>query len=179
MLGLRVGEVCGLSWPDVDLAAGTLKVRQQVQPVGKGRVQLAPLKTAASRRTLTLPAMLIATLKAHKVRQLEERLLAGARWVPGDLVFSLRDGRMVRPEQARHAFSDVLRAANVPQVKFHTLRHTAATLLLQDGTPLFDVSRILGHAEIGITANTYGHLVEDMTAGAAARMDRLLARAKG
>lgn len=63
-------------------------------------------------------------------------------------------------------------------MKFHTLRHTAATLLLLDGTPLFDVSRILGHASIGTTANVYGHLVDDMTAGAAARMDRLLAKAK-
>jgi integrase len=86
---------------------------------------------------------------------------------------------MVRPEVARAVLTELLEAAELPRVKFHVLRHTAATLLLQDGAPLFDVSRVLGHAGIAITANTYGHLVSDMTANAAARMDRLLTRAKG
>ena len=108
------------------------------------------------------------------------RLQAGARWAnTGDLVFTLPDGRMVRPEAARAVLTELLATAQLPRVKFHALRHTAATLLLQDGAPLFDVSRVLGHAGIAITANTYGHLVSDMTAGAAARMDRLLTRAKG
>jgi integrase len=177
-LGLRLGEVTGLTWPDVDLTAQTVRVRQQVQAT-KGSVGVAPLKTAASRRKLTLPVVLVAALKAHRVRQLEERLQAGPRWAQvGDFVFTMPMGGIVRPNHARDVLTALLTAAGLPRVRFHTLRHTAATLLLQDGTPLFDVSRILGHAEISTTADIYGHLVDEMTAGAAARMDGLLAGAR-
>ncbi len=78
LLGLRVGEACGLAWADVDLEGGALKIRQQVQP-GFG-VKIAPLKTAASRRTLTMPARLVALLKTRRTAQLEERMKAGAAW---------------------------------------------------------------------------------------------------
>jgi integrase len=71
----------------------------------------------------------------------------------------------------------LLASVGLPHMRFHALRHTAATLLLMDGAPLFDVSRILGHAEIGTTADTYGHLVDEMAAGAAARMDALIGKA--
>lgn len=175
-LGLRLGEVSGVTWADVDLRGATIRIRQQVQET-KGAVTLQPLKTAASRRKLGLPAVLVTALKAQKVRQLEERLQAGARWAQaGDLVFTMPDGAMVRPAHARRVLRALLTAAGLPRVRFHALRHTAATLLLQDGVPLFDVSRILGHAEISTTADIYGHLTDEMTAGAATRMDGLLGR---
>lgn len=177
-MGLRIGEVSGLAWADVDLPARTLKVRQQVQAIGEGPV-LGPLKTAASRRTLALPSMVVEVLKAHRTRQREERLKAGQAWrQDADLVFTMPTGRAVHPDHARHVLTDLLTAAGIGHRRFHVLRHTAATLLLMDGAPLFDVSRILGHAEISTTADTYGHLVDEMTAGAAARMDALLGQKK-
>lgn len=175
-LGLRIGEVSGLAWDDVDLTARTLKVRQQVQALGIGILTLSPLKTANSRRTLSLPTLAIEALKARRKAQLEERLRAGANWT-GDadrLVFTTEKGAMLNPDRVREMLKASAESAGLGPTRFHALRHTAATLLLADGTPLFDVSRILGHAEISTTADIYGHLVPDMTAAAAARMDQLL-----
>lgn len=174
-LGLRIGEVCGLAWRDVDLDARTLKVRQQVQALGMGVLDLAPSKTASSRRTLALPMVAIESLKARRKAQLEERMRAGADWKGNadDLVFTTVQGKM-HPTTVREVLKETLAAAGLAATKFHNLRHTAATLLLADGTPLFDVSRILGHAQISTTSDIYGHLVPDMTASAATRMDQLL-----
>ncbi len=177
-LGLRIGEVTALRWADVDLVGRTVKVRQQLQAV-QGRIEVAPLKTTTSRRDLILPALVVTALKVHRVRQMEERLQAGRRWAQvGDFVFTMQTGSVVPPGHARGVLTGLLVAADLPHVKFHTLRHTAATLLLQDGTPLFDVSRLLGHADITTTADIYGHFVDEMAEKAAGRMDGLLARAR-
>jgi integrase len=173
--GLRIGEVSGLNWADVDVTRGVLRVRQQVQALGKGIITLAPLKTASSRRTPSLPALAVEALKTRRKAQLEERLRAGSDWEGADdLVFTNQQGRMVHLTTVRDVLRETLKSAGLDKVKFHTLRHTAATLLLTDGTPLFDVSRILGHAQMSTTADVYGHLVPQMTAGAASRMDALL-----
>jgi integrase len=173
-MGLRIGEASGLTWPDVDLDGRTVKVRQQVQALGNG-LTLAPLKTQNSRRTLSLPALVVDALKAHRVKQLEERMRAGADWNnQHELVFTTATGRPVNPTHVRDVLAGLLAAAGLDPMKYHGLRHTAATLLLADGTPLFDVSRVLGHSQIGTTADIYGHLVPDITANAAARMDVLL-----
>lgn len=112
-----------------------------------GGAVLTPLKTAASRRTLALPAEAVTALKAHRVRQLEDRRLAGAQWAQaGDYVFTLPTGAVGNADHARDALQAMLAVANLPRVRFHTLRRSAATLLLGAGVPLFDVSRILGHA---------------------------------
>lgn len=175
-LGLRIGEVSGVAWTDVDLERRVVKVRQQVQYLGKGALRLTPLKTATSQRTLTLPALAVETLKARRKAQLEERLRAGADW-RGDvdrLIFTTEHGGLLHPGTVRKVLKATLAAAGLAAIKFHGLRHTAATLLLTDGTPLFDVSRILGHSQISTTSDIYGHLVPEMTAGASARMDILL-----
>jgi integrase len=177
-LGLRIGEASGLCWDDVDLDARTLQVRQQVQVAGKGRLALVDVKTENSRRRLALPALVVSALQAHRVRQLEERLQAGPRWHTSPLVFTTADGRPLHPEHVRRALYALLEAAGLDRLKYHGLRHSAATLLLTDGTPLFDVSRILGHAQIQTTADIYGHLQPEMAAAAATRMDRLLATRK-
>ena len=178
--GLRIGEVSGVAWADVDLTRGVLRLRQEVQALGKGIISLAPLKTASSRRALSLPALAVEALKSRRKGQLEERMRAGADWQGSadDLVFTTAQGRMLHATTVRDVLSVTSKAAGLDVVKFHTLRHTAATLLLTDGTPLFDVSRILGHAQISTTADIYGHLVPEMTAGAASRMDQLLPKAK-
>ena len=89
-------------------------------------------------------------------------------------MFTTEQGGLLHPSTVRKVLKATFEAADLTATKFHALRHTAATLLLADGTPLFDVSRILGHAQISTTSDIYGHLVPEMTAGAAARMDSLL-----
>lgn len=163
----------------VDLDARALRVEQQLQALGKASgLTLAPLKTRNSRRALTLPTIAVKALKSHRKTQLAERLRAGAEWKnPDDLVFTMPNGRAVHPSHLRDGLALLLTAAGLPQVRYDALRHTAATLLLLDGAPLFAVSRVLGHSEISTTSDIYGHLLPEMTAGAAARMDTLL-RAK-
>jgi integrase len=175
-MGLRIGEASAVTWSDVDWDTNALRVRQQVQPV-KGGLVLAPLKTTNSRRRLTMPSLVVDALKARRVAQLEERLRAGGRWEnPHDLVFTSprRPGRPVHPTHARRLLASLLETTGLAGVRYHGLRHSAATLLLMDGTPLFDVSRVLGHAQISTTADLYGHLVPEMAATAAAKMDALL-----
>jgi integrase len=95
--GLRLGEITGLTWDDVSLDTGEIRIRQQLQKVGK-RLVLAELKTAKSRRTLAIPQTCIVALQAHRTRQLQERLKAGARWVETGLVFTTY--RQVKPGKA-------------------------------------------------------------------------------
>ena len=113
--------------------------------MGEGIITLAPLKTASSRRTLSLPVLAVEALKTRRKAQLEERMRAGCDWQGGvdDLVFTTEQGRMLQPSTVRKVLNATLKASGLASVRFHTLRHTAATLLLTDGAPLFDVSRIL------------------------------------
>jgi integrase len=104
-MGLRLGEVPGLTWADIDLETRALQVRQQIQDL-KGELSLVPLKTKNSRRTLAMPAIVVDALKARRVAQPGERLRAGATWQHAhDLVFTTPTGRAVSPGQARGALS--------------------------------------------------------------------------
>ena len=177
LLGLRLGEVSGLSWEDVDLDHRRVRIRQQLQAVPHRGLMLTEPKSQTSRRRLALPAIAVEALQRRRVQQQEERLRAGSTWSHAhDLIFTTPTGGAVSPDQLRYAFKTILRAAGVPPVKFHGLRHGAATMLLGAGVPLFDVSRVLGHSQIGVTADIYGHLVEDMAAGAAQTLDRVLSK---
>lgn len=183
--GLRLGEATGLRWEDVDLATGELRVRQQLQRVGKQLI-LQELKTAKSRRTLSLPAVCVDRLKAHRTRQLEERLKAGARWVETGLVFTtyrvckegkgehLQVGAGLHPRNVLRVLHALLESAKLPRVRFHDLRHSAASLLIATGVELVEVSMLLGHSELRVTADLYSHLQKQTAARAAHRMDAVL-----
>ena len=174
--GLRVGEILGLRWQDVDLEAGRLAIRQSIQRQrGAGLVAVEP-KTERSRRTIEVPAPLVAELKAHRVRQLEERLVAGTRWRDGGLVFASAVGTGLEPRNLHRAFKAMLKRAGLPDIRFHDLRHSAASLMLAQGVPLRVVMEVLGHSSISLTADTYSHvmpsLVRDATEKAAAILFR-------
>ncbi len=181
--GLRLGEALGLKWDDVDLETRELRVRQQLQRDGK-RLLLAELKTAKSRRALVLPAVCVDALKRHRTRQLEERLKAGVAWQETGLVFTTfarrggqrRIGTPLDPRNVLRALSAVLKAAGLPHVRFHDLRHSAASLLIAEGVELVEVSMLLGHSELRVTADLYTHLVKQTASKAAKRMDAILRR---
>jgi integrase len=183
--GLRLGEATGLKWADVNLDSGEMQIRQQLQVVGK-RLELQPLKTDRSRRTLMLPAVCVATLRAHRTAQLQERLKAGDRWGDSGLVFVTRAykpgkgrgrqvGTALHPRNVLRVFYGILDAAKVwPRIRFHDLRHSAASLLIASGVELVEVSMLLGHAEIRTTSDLYAHLVKQTASKAAKRMDAVL-----
>ena len=173
-LGLRQGEALGLRWRDVDLDEGRLQVRVQLQRYGDQWTLTEP-KSARARRTITLPPPINRALREHRARQLGERLAAGSTWDAGwDLVFVTRLGRPLDARNVTRSFRAITRRAGIRDVRFHDLRHTAASFLLAQGVDLRTVMEVLGHSQIGLTANTYMHVLPALRADAADRMGALL-----
>ena len=171
--GLRLGEGLGLRWADLDLDAGTLRVRQAVQRVD-GRLILKEPKTEKSKRTLALAPALVASLRSHRRRQAEERL-AARRWDDRGLVFTNGAGGPLEPANVLRAFKAHLSAAGLPAQRFHDLRHYAATFLLAEGVPARVVMDILGHSQISTTMDIYGHVLPAAHRDVAERVERFLA----
>jgi|SRR5579871_4431990 len=172
-LGLRQGELLGLRWQDIDFAAGTLSVHQALQRL-KGTVSFVEPKTSRSRRTLALPAFVSTSLKDQRRRQLEERLQAGAAWQESGLVFTTPVGTPLDGNNVTHQFQRTLARLGLPHQRFHDLRHCCASLLLAQGLSLKDVMDTLGHSQISLAANLYGHLYSEQRREIAARMEALL-----
>ena len=172
--GLREGELLGLRWSDIELSASSLHVSQQARRVkGKGITFTAP-KTDKGRRTVALPWVAVEALKRHRIAQLEERLGAGSEWIDNDLVFANEVGRPIeRQNLMRRSFVPLLDRAGLPRIRFHDLRHSAATLLLSQGVHPKVVQERLGHSSIGLTMDTYSHVLPDMQREAAAKLDAI------
>jgi integrase len=179
--GLRLGEATGLRWDDVNIETGEVRVRQQLQRVGKQMV-LQPLKTDKSRRTLMLPAICLEQLRKHRQRQLQERLKAGGDWCDTGLVFTTytrrgpgeRVGAPLHPRNVLRTLHRILSRAELPRRRFHDLRHCAASLLIAAGVELVEVSMLLGHSELRVTADLYSHLQQQTAATAARHMEAVL-----
>lgn len=172
-MGLRQGEALGLRWRDVDLRVGYLRISKQLQRV-HGAPQLVEPKTERSRRTLVMPPMISSALEAHRARQDQERGQAGSQWVDHDLVFATPFGKPLDGTAITKEFHRLLDQAGLPQRRFHDLRHSCATLLLVQGVSPRVVMDVLGHSQIGLTMNTYSHVIPDLRRDAAQRMEELL-----
>ncbi len=173
-IGLRRGEALGLRWQNIDFDAGTLTIRKTLQRIN-GKLSLVEPKTERSRRTLTLPQVALTALKAHRARQLQERLAAGSAWQETDFVFTTTIGTPLEGANiARRSFKKLLAKANLPNIRFHDLRHTAASLLLVQGIHPRVVMETLGHSQISLTMNTYSHVIPALQQEAADKMDALL-----
>jgi integrase len=172
-MGLRQGEALGLRWRDVDLDMGYIRVTRQLQRINH-KYELVELKTARSRRTLAVPAAIVAGLHRHKARQTGEHDAAGRRWHDTDLVFCRPNGYPLSGSVITHRFQDLLARAGLERRRFHDLRHSCATLLLAQGVPARVVMEVLGHSQISLTLNTYTHVLPELKREAADRMNDLL-----
>lgn len=185
-MGLRQGELLGLSWTDVDFGEGTFHVRRQLQRVPKklrgpgdgGRgtryVLREYTKTKKSRRTLPLPEPLFSALQRHRRRQIAAQLAAGTTWRnEWDLVFTTSIGTPLDGRNVTKRFQRILEASGLPRLVFHELRHSAATLLLAQGVALRTIMDILGHSQER-TTNRYAHRVPVMQADAAMKLQEAL-----
>jgi integrase len=171
--GLRQGEILGLRWPDVDLAAaGTVRVRAALQRVD-GQFALVEPKSTRSRRVVPLPAIVRAALVAHRERAALE---PPRRIEPvfDELVFTTTAGAPIDGINLTRRFQRILRAAGLPHQRFHDLRHGCASLLLAQGVPARVVMETLGHSQISLTLDTYSHVIPALGREAADRMDAVL-----
>lgn len=170
--GARQMELAGLQWADLDWLRGTLHISRQL--ARKGEV-FAPQKTRAARRTIALGTGTIAVLRNHQELQVQERVLAGSAWQEMDLIFTSKIGTGLHPKNlVDRYFKPLVKAAGVTEIRFHDLRHTAASIMLSRGVSIFAVSKILGHARPSITSDIYGHLVPGAMAGIGDMMDELI-----
>lgn len=173
-LGLRRGELLGLRWTDIDFGASQLRVMQTLQRIKGEGVVFGPPKSRRSRRVLTMPAILIRALKRHRAAQDDDRREAGPEWLETGLIFTTSTGRHVEPRNLNTAYTRLLARAGVRAIRFHDLRHTCATLLLARGVSPRIVMDILGHSQIAVTMNIYGHVIPAMQEEAADKIDAAL-----
>ena len=163
--GLRRGELLGLKWSDIDLEKGDLRVQRQIGRID-GKIIEMPLKTKNAYRTLPLSA------DAINVLMQQRRKTGNSEWV-----FPSPTGGPMSPDSVLHMLHRVLKRAGLPKVRFHDLRHTFATLALQNGVDIKTVSGMLGHFSAGFTLDTYAHVTTDAQLKAAQTMGNILSRA--
>ena len=160
--GLRRGELLGLRWDDADLDRGTLRVGRALVREG-GRQVLGETKNRRGRRQVNLTPRTVAALKAHRKRQLEQRVKLASLYEDHGLIFSSEHGTPLNPENlVKRSFKPLLNKAGLPEIRFHDLRHTCATLLLGRGVHPKIVQELLGHATIAMTLDTYSHYLPSM-----------------
>jgi len=171
-IGLRQGEVLGLEWNAVDLENAALAVTQTAQRIrGKGMILQRAAKTDKSLRTIPLPAFAVRKLRDHLETQERERIFAGEQWREHGLVFTSSVGTPIEPRSLLRHYHATLKALGIERRRFHDLRHTAASLLLAQGASLHDVKEILGHSQIRLTSDLYGHAYMSVKRTAIDRMD--------
>ncbi|MFJ9592362.1 tyrosine-type recombinase/integrase [Streptomyces virginiae] len=156
--GLRKGELLGLYWEDLDLDSGTASIHRSLQRTHTGGLTTLPTKTRASERRIALPTECIDSLKSHRKRQEEERNATNVGWKDSGLIFTTPTGGPLDPANMTRRFGRLLDRAGLRRIRFHDLRHSTATLLLEQGVDLVVIKELLGHAHIGVTAGVYAHV---------------------
>jgi integrase len=184
-LGLRRGEALDLRWQDIDFESRQIRIVQTLQRIGgprfdgqPSRLEFQETKTRRGLRSIALPETLMAALKAHQLHQLEHRMRIGPEWEDRDLVFPNPTGGPVDPTAVDRDFHHVLEKAGLGNCTSHGLRHSCASLLLNQGVTLREIMELLGHSGIGITADLYAHVLPDLKRQTAKAMDAFLAGGK-
>ncbi|HUW66292.1 MAG TPA: site-specific integrase [Spirochaetia bacterium] len=179
--GMRRGEVLGLRWQDIDFKTFRIHIKQTIlPPLAKGEpVVVSTPKTKKSKRTVTLPHSIIPDIKKHKTEQGKERISHSDIYQNNDLVVCRPDGTPLNPGSFSHQFGNLLDSNGLPHVRFHDLRHTHASRLLENGVDSKTISERLGHSDVGTTLKTYSHVSPKMRDKSAEVMDEILRKRLG
>jgi integrase len=172
--GMRRGELLALRWKDADLDRGVLAVTGSLQGETRATLTIATPKSGKS-RSVALGTVAVSALREHRKRQAQEQLLVGGDWRDLGLVFSTEFGDFLSPTTLRLALRRTLTRARLPIIRFHDLRHSAATLMLSRGVHPKMASEMLGHSTIAITLDLYSHVTANMQRQAADAIDAALA----
>lgn len=176
--GLRRGELLGLRWKDVDLDAGSITVTQNLVKTNKEVIFQEP-KTKLSRRTVNIPPAVVKELRAHKARQAGDKLLHGDKYSKLGLVFCKADGSPMNPQTLSKHFDKLIKKTKLNRMCLHDLRHTFATLSLQEGVSPRTIQETLGHHNTAFTLNVYSHVTDKMRQEATDKIGNLLASCMG
>lgn len=177
--GMRRGELLALKWQDLDLEQGTVQVRRILTRIpsklpGKGFEEAEP-KTDRRRRSIVLPSFTAEALKQHRLRQLGAKLTAGPAWQDHNYVFCTSIGTHLNPTRdVLDVLKSFLEKAGLPDIRFHDLRHSSATMLLGMKVHPKIVQEILGHSQISITLDIYSHVLPTMQEEAMRKVDEAL-----
>jgi integrase len=172
--GMRRGEMLGLQWADVDFERAVLSVKRTYSRGTDDKFELGQTKTASGRRQITLPSNLVGTLRAHRIKQLEDRLQMGEDYQDKGFVFANAIGEPVHPNTLAGHFSALIAAVELPRIRIHDLRHGHATLLMEDGVHPKVVSERLGHSNIKMTIDLYSHVTPTMQRQVSDRLEKLI-----
>lgn len=172
--GMRQMELLGLQWDDLDWIRQTIKVERQLARPNKTGVRFSSPKTRFGKRTVALGEQTTLVMRNHYERQQAGRQVSGEKWVEHGLIFTNSIGGPIIARNLLREFYKLLKVAGLPRIRFHDLRHTAASLMLNNGVAPIIVSRRLGHSRASITLDIYGHLIPSMQTEAAELIDQLI-----
>jgi integrase len=179
-VGLRRGELLGLQWEDIDLEQNTISLNHALTHNKTDGYVLKEPKTKTSKRTVSVPPSIMKDLKAYKVTKMKERIQAAELWKGGEhfFVFSNWDGKPFYPSGPTRWWTRFTKRVGFRFIRFHDLRHTSATLLINRGVHAKIISNRLGHADIRTTMNIYGHALRTADEGAADKFEDILSSKK-
>jgi integrase len=171
LTGMRQGEIMGLRWRDIDFDRNVIYIKQTLTQAAEIKVGA---KNASSVRSIHIPEKLVSELKIHRKMVLEERLYYGQDYEDNDLVICTRTGKPMIPRNLRKEFYNLTDKLELPKIRFHDLRHTHATMLIQQNVNVKLIADRLGHSDIETTLNTYSHVLPDMQKSVSEKLDKIM-----
>ena len=171
--GCRQSELLALRWSDLDWQKKTIRIQRQLARNNRQAGYYVPLKTKSAYRTIDLGQKTISKLREHYERQHQERVSV-KKWEENDLIFPSSRGTPQDQFNIYHKFKTLIKTAGLPEIRFHDLRHTAASLMIDHKVPINVVSKRLGHSRVSITLDTYTHLISEVQSGVAELIDSLV-----
>jgi len=174
--GMRKGELFALRWDDIDFNNREIYVQHNIHRLykeGQLTYQFSTPKTASSCRTIRIGEKTIEVLQMQKQTARLKKALAGSRWQELNLVFPNSIGTPLNTSNVNKKFIAILEEAGLKRIRFHDMRHIAASIMLSHGVPIMTVSHILGHAQASTTLNMYAHHFDTANMQAALMMDDL------
>jgi len=174
--GMRRGEILGLPISGLNLESKYLKVTQSLQMIQGEGLKIVEPKTQKSRRMIMIPSYAVLALKDHLTRR--EELSKNPRWRDSGLVFTTNIGTPIEPRNLNRHFMNKMKEAGLPHIRFHDLRHTVASILLEKNIHPKIVSELLGHSSVNLTLNTYSHIINPLNRQAADALDDVISTPK-
>lgn len=172
-LGLRRGEIAALRWSNIDFENNVIYIQQNAVTVNGKTIVKSP-KTQSSKRPLPIGDGMAKELKKIQVSYIEAKIAQGKSFANSNCVLFTENGAMYNPDSITKKWIKFIRKHNLPDVRLHDLRHSCATLMIENGTPMKTVQERLGHADFATTANIYAHVTAKMQKEAAETMDAVL-----